>query len=196
MSRKYKMFRTILSSSLLGISLLSLVMITASPVSAATPDNCDQPVCLLTCKDGTTLNYDKVHDPLSTDQECADHGGAKSVSNNCTEEDQDCSNQPNQQETVGKPIGPGVGAIDIGSLPGAGSNNTNASTIQTILQIVFGIAGALALLVITIAGFRYVLSAGDPQAIANAKNAIIYALIGLLIAIFAEALVSFIAGSL
>lgn len=70
------------------------------------------------------------------------------------------------------------------------------STITIILGIVFGIIGALALLVITIAGFRYILSAGDPQKIADAKSTIIYALIGLVVAISAEAIVAFVVNRL
>jgi ABC-type amino acid transport system permease subunit len=69
-------------------------------------------------------------------------------------------------------------------------------TITTILSIVFGIIGALALLVITIAGFRYILSAGDPQKTADAKSTIIYALIGLVVAISAEAIVAFVVNRL
>jgi len=69
---------------------------------------------------------------------------------------------------------------------------TNGAEIQTILQIVFGIVGALAFLMIVISGLRYVLSAGNPDRTSRAKDGIIYALIGMLIAITAEALVSFV----
>jgi hypothetical protein len=100
-----------------------------------------------------------------------------------------------QDPTVGQKIG-GLSGINVTALPGAGGNNDTAGTLQKVLQITFGIAGALALLIITIAGFRYVASAGDPQATAGAKNAIVYAIVGLLVAIFAEALVSFVAGNL
>lgn len=67
--------------------------------------------------------------------------------------------------------------------------------IQTILQIVFAVAGALALLFITIAGFRYIVSSGDPQATAKAKNGIIYGLVGLAAVILAEAIVTFVIGA-
>ena len=80
--------------------------------------------------------------------------------------------------------------IDVSPLP----QTTNTSTdtiIPIILSIVFGIVGALALLFITISGLRYITSAGDPQKIAQAKEGIIYALVGLTIAISAEAIVVF-----
>lgn len=66
--------------------------------------------------------------------------------------------------------------------------------LTVILNLVFGITGAIALLVITIAGFRYVVSHGDPSLIAQSKNAIIYALIGLLVSLFAIAIVNFVIG--
>ena len=72
----------------------------------------------------------------------------------------------------------------------------NSASIQTILGIVFGIIGALALLVITVSGLRYITSAGDPEKTAKAKNGIIYALVGLVVAISAEAIVAFVVGRL
>ena len=64
--------------------------------------------------------------------------------------------------------------------------------LQQILQIVFGIAGALAVLFIVIGGLRLVLSQGSPQDTAKGRSTIIYALVGLLVAITGEAIVSFV----
>lgn len=61
-----------------------------------------------------------------------------------------------------------------------------------VLQIVIGIVAALSLLFIVIGGLRYVLSDGDPQNASKAKSTIIYSLVGLLIAIAAQAIVSFV----
>jgi hypothetical protein len=79
------------------------------------------------------------------------------------------------------------------NLPTAAADTT---AIQTVLGIVFGIIGALALLMIVVSGLRYVLSAGDPQKTAQARNGIIYALVGLVIAITAEGIVHFLVGRL
>jgi hypothetical protein len=49
---------------------------------------------------------------------------------------------------------------------------------------------------ITISGLRYVLSAGDPQKITQARNSIIYSLVGLAVAIAAEAIVHLVLGKL
>ena len=67
-----------------------------------------------------------------------------------------------------------------------------SDTISNILQITFAIAGAIAVLVITVAALQYVLSAGDTQKVARAKDAIIYAVIGLVVALLAFAIVRFI----
>lgn len=64
-------------------------------------------------------------------------------------------------------------------------------TVHYILQLVLGILGAVALLMIVIAGLRYITSAGDPQKTANARSTIILALVGLVIAISAEAILTF-----
>lgn len=72
--------------------------------------------------------------------------------------------------------------------------NAGSGEIQTVLKIVFGIAGALALLMVVISGFRYIVSAGEPQAVAKAKNGIIYSVAGLAICILAEVIVTFVIG--
>lgn len=66
--------------------------------------------------------------------------------------------------------------------------------VQTILQIVFAIAGALAVLFIVIAGLKYITSAGNPQEMSKAKNGILYAVAGLAACLLAEALVTFVVG--
>lgn len=71
-------------------------------------------------------------------------------------------------------------------------HNPGESDIKTIISIVLTILGALALLMIVVSGLRYILSAGDPQKAARAKNGIIFALAGLAVAIAAQAIVSFV----
>lgn len=68
----------------------------------------------------------------------------------------------------------------------------NDNTMNDIVGVVFGIAGALALLFIVIGGLRYILSDGDPNNISQAKKTIIYALVGLVITMAAYAIVSFV----
>jgi type IV secretion system pilin len=89
--------------------------------------------------------------------------------------------------------GTGKGSLDLSSLPNPGAV-ASGGIIPLIFQDVFGIVGGLSLLFLIIGGFRYVLSSGEPQNVATAKATILYAIIGLLIAIVAESIVSLILG--
>lgn len=79
-------------------------------------------------------------------------------------------------------------AVNAEKLPQA---TLDQSTVKTILQFVFGIASAVALLIIVIASFKYTISRGDSNAIKNAKETIIYAIVGLILTISAYAITQF-----
>ena len=83
--------------------------------------------------------------------------------------------------------------IQPGGLPQA---QASSSELQNIINIDLNIIGAVALLVITVSGLRYILSAGDPEKVSRAKNGIIYGLVGLVIAVSADAIVAFVANRL
>lgn len=68
---------------------------------------------------------------------------------------------------------------------------TDTRTIQTVMGIFFGIIGAFAFLMITISGLKYITAGGDVQQASEAKKGIIYALVGLAIAVTAESIVVF-----
>jgi hypothetical protein len=77
-----------------------------------------------------------------------------------------------------------------------GLPNVQAGTpqVQSILAIVFATIAAVAVLVIVFAGFRMITSQGTPQETAKARNTIIYALVGLIVSLAAEAIVAFVLG--
>ena len=70
--------------------------------------------------------------------------------------------------------------------------NATQSTLKNIIQIGLGIIGAFALLSMTLSGFKYITSGGSPEKTSEAKKGIIFALVGLMIAIMAEAIVAFV----
>lgn len=84
--------------------------------------------------------------------------------------------------------------LDLSGLPHP--RGASQGDLQAILMIIIGVLGALAVLFIVIGGLRYIMSQGDPQAVSKAKGTIIYALVGLVIAVSAEAIVSFVLGGL
>ncbi len=69
--------------------------------------------------------------------------------------------------------------------------NASSGELQTILQVFFAILGAIAVLFVIIGGFRYTISGGNPNDMQKAKDTIIYSIVGLVVAISAEAIVSF-----
>lgn len=66
--------------------------------------------------------------------------------------------------------------------------------IENGLNKVFFWAGIVAVVVIVLAGLKYVTSAGDPGKVATAKNAILYALVGLILVILSFTIVNFVVG--
>ena len=66
------------------------------------------------------------------------------------------------------------------------------ATIANVFSIVFGVMGAISVLMITIAGLQYILSSGDPAKTAKAKDTILYAVIGLVVAVSAFAIINFV----
>lgn len=80
--------------------------------------------------------------------------------------------------------------------PGLPEVQADGNTVATVMQVVFGVFGAVSVLVVTIAGFMYIISQGDPQRIAKAKDTIIYAIIGLIVSMSGWAIVTFVIGRL
>ena len=67
--------------------------------------------------------------------------------------------------------------------------------VAAVIEMLLRIAGLGAVIMVIIGGVRYTTSMGNPEAVRAAKNTITYSLIGLIIAVSAAFLVSFIAGS-
>jgi hypothetical protein len=74
----------------------------------------------------------------------------------------------------------------------AGSQNDLNKQITTITNVILFILGVAAVIVIIIGGLMYVVSAGDPGKAKTAKDTILYAVIGLVVALFAGAIVNFV----
>jgi len=79
----------------------------------------------------------------------------------------------------------------------AGSSNNCSDAgatniLKTVTNILSLVAGAVAVIMVITAGFKYITSSGDPNKVAAAKNTLIYALIGIAVAAFAQTLVHFV----
>ena len=93
---------------------------------------------------------------------------------------------PAYADSVGE-VRKGVNAI------GGNQNRTDLPKfIQTIINILLFIIGAVAVIMIIIGGIRYVTSAGDQNSVKAAKDTVLYSVIGLVITILAYAIVKFV----
>lgn len=68
------------------------------------------------------------------------------------------------------------------------------SLIDRLLGGLSIVIGAIAVVVIIVAGIQYAVSNGDGQKLSTARNSIVYAAIALVVVVFARAIVSFILG--
>lgn len=70
------------------------------------------------------------------------------------------------------------------------------STISTPISWAFWLLAAIAVIMIIVGGIKYVTSQGNQQQLQSAKSTILYAVVGLLVAIAARAIVQLVVDSL
>jgi hypothetical protein len=73
--------------------------------------------------------------------------------------------------------------------------NGDTSIVKRGINIMLFGVGVLSVIMLIFGGFRYVISGGKKESVTNAKNTILYAIIGLLVAVFAYAIINFILGA-
>ena len=101
-------------------------------------------------------------DKLTTQQQA--QCGVNNVDNNDSNNEDTTSSNPNQLTTI----------------------------IKNVINILLFLIGLIAVLMIVIAGFRFVTSNGDSNTISSARNTILYAVIGIVVAVSAYAIVNFV----
>jgi hypothetical protein len=84
----------------------------------------------------------------------------------------------------------GGGTVDCNSAGvDSGSIGKLASGVVNVFSV---IVGAVAVIMIIYGGFRYITSGGDSGGVGNAKNTLIYAIVGLVIVALAQLIVHFV----
>lgn len=73
-----------------------------------------------------------------------------------------------------------------------GDENSFAGLAKKIINIFSIVVGAVSVIMIIIGGFRYIISGGDSNGVSGAKNTIMYAIIGLVVVLFAQVIVRFV----
>jgi len=76
--------------------------------------------------------------------------------------------------------------------PGTQDNVDIQGIISNVIDILLWAVGIASVIMLIIGGIRYVVSAGDQNAVQGAKNTILYAIVGLVVAFLAYALVNFV----
>lgn len=77
----------------------------------------------------------------------------------------------------------------------AQSTDNATSMIKTVVNTMLFILGAIAVIMIVVGGIRYTTSNGDAAKTKGAKDTIMYAIVGVVVAISAFAIVNFVIGS-
>jgi Type IV secretion system pilin len=73
---------------------------------------------------------------------------------------------------------------------------TGTPIFQSVANVLIFIVGAVAVIMLIIGGLRYVLSSGNSSSVEGAKNTILYAIIGIVVAALAFAAVTFVSSKL
>ncbi len=86
------------------------------------------------------------------------------------------------------------GTVDETNCDGAASTDgsTFAGIITNVINILSILVGAVSVIMLIVGGFRYIISNGDSNSTKGAKDTIMYALIGLIIVLFAQVIVRFV----
>jgi len=106
------------------------------------------------------------------------------------------SAQVNWQQTVGSQ-GCSGSSFDVTGATTYGCNTATAGgslnvLIKNIINVFSIVVGLVAVVMIIVGGFRYIVSGGESGSVSGAKNAILYAIVGLVIVAVAQLIVHFV----
>ncbi len=105
---------------------------------------------------------------------------------------------------LGVILAPAVGAVDFSIQDGAnaarGTDQTadlfgSEGIFKTVTNVLLFVLGAVSVIMIIIGGLRYVISGGNSTNVTAAKNTILYAIVGVIIALLSYAIINFVLGS-
>ncbi len=82
--------------------------------------------------------------------------------------------------------------LSSGFVPIRDAEGTVTDLANQVVNIFSLVVGIISVIMIIIAGLRYITSGGEAQNVTNAKNTILYAIVGLVVVIFAQTIVRFV----
>jgi len=71
----------------------------------------------------------------------------------------------------------------------------NGGLFKQVTNVLLYVIGAISVIMLVIGGVRYTISGGDQKQVEAAKNTILYAIVGIIVAILAYAVVNFVIGN-
>ena len=87
----------------------------------------------------------------------------------------------------------GIGTADPATNGGCSTSTAPVSnTLRNVINLLSIIAGVVTVIMIIIAGFKYVTSGGDSSKIGSAKTTLTYAIVGIVIVALSQAIVQFV----
>ena len=84
-------------------------------------------------------------------------------------------------------------AVDLGDIPDTGGGSDIHGALTKVIEQILTFLGIIAVLVIVIAGIRLIVGGADEGQREKARNAILYAVIGLIVILLAGAIVRWVA---
>lgn len=84
----------------------------------------------------------------------------------------------------------------INSTGGNSGQPTLDNVFKTVVNVLLYIIGGISVIMLIVGGIRYTISGGNSTHVTAAKNTIMYALIGLIIAFLAYAIINWVLGSI
>ncbi len=90
-----------------------------------------------------------------------------------------------------------IGGIQQGADSARGTDQTanlfgDTGIFSTITNTLLFVLGAISVIMIIVGGLRYVISGGNSTAVTAAKNTILYAIVGVIVALLAYAIINFV----
>ena len=91
--------------------------------------------------------------------------------------------------SVSAQVSKGIDTATTSEMKGKSINGDNG-LIKTVVNVLLWAVGILSVIMIIFSGFRYITSAGDAAKTKSAQSTLTYAVVGLIVAVFAWAIVN------
>ena len=89
----------------------------------------------------------------------------------------------------------GIQQLDSSQSCGSSGGSSVGSIISDVVNILSLVLGAIAIIMIIVSGIRFATSGGGSNGVSSAKNTLIYAIVGLVIAALAQVIVHWVIGT-